>query len=97
MASLFNLIEDLCKSIWNSSMKADLFSSTIFLCVVFCYLFGLFWIISVSPDLHCSEMATAEDPPSKKRKKDTEPPQKVKITYPSDDQHWGRKLPPEHG
>ena len=36
MASLFNLIGDPCKSMWNSPMKADLFSSTIFLCVVFC-------------------------------------------------------------
>ena len=31
MASLFNLFEDPGKSMWNSSVKVDLFSSTIFL------------------------------------------------------------------
>ena len=30
MASLFNLIEDPCKSMWNSSVKLDLFSLAIF-------------------------------------------------------------------
>ena len=30
MATLFNLIEDPCKSMWNSSVKLDLFSSAIF-------------------------------------------------------------------
>ena len=30
MASLCNLIWDPCKSIWNSSVKLDLFSSAIF-------------------------------------------------------------------
>ena len=30
MASLFNLIEDPCKSMWNSLVKLDLFSSAIF-------------------------------------------------------------------
>ena len=30
MTSLFDLIEDPCKSMWNSSVKLDLFSSAIF-------------------------------------------------------------------
>ena len=30
MASLFNLFEDPCKSMWNSSVKLNLFSSAIF-------------------------------------------------------------------
>ena len=30
MASLFNLFEDPCKPMWNSSVKLDLFSSAIF-------------------------------------------------------------------
>ena len=30
MTSLFNLIKDPCKSMWNSSVKLDLFSSAIF-------------------------------------------------------------------
>ena len=41
MASLFNLIGDPCKSMWNSSMKLDLFSSAIFK-VLFSSYFGLF-------------------------------------------------------
>ena len=41
MASLFNLIWDPCKSIWNSSVKLDLFSSAIFK-VLFSSYFGLF-------------------------------------------------------
>ena len=36
-------------------------------------------------------------PPKKRAKKDTPQPQKVKITLPSDEQHWGRNLPVEHG
>ena len=36
-------------------------------------------------------------PPKKKAKKDTPQPQKVKITLPSDEQHWKRNLPAEHG
>ena len=43
MASLFNLIEDPCKSMRNSSVKVNLFSSTIF-CAMFVVLFQ-FWII----------------------------------------------------
>ena len=30
MTSLYNLIKDPCKSMWNSSVKLDLFSSAIF-------------------------------------------------------------------
>ena len=41
MASLFNLIEGPCKSMWNSSVKLDLFSSAIFK-VHFFSNFGLF-------------------------------------------------------
>ena len=36
-------------------------------------------------------------PPKKKVKKETPKGQKVKITIPSDKQHWGRNLPEEHG
>ena len=42
MASLFNLIEDPCKSMWNSSVKLDLFSSAIFKVH---FLLHKFWII----------------------------------------------------
>ena len=42
MASLFNLFEDPCKSMWNSSVKLDLFSSAIFK-VLFSSYFGLFF------------------------------------------------------
>ena len=41
MTSLFNLIEDPCKSMWNSSVELDLFSSAIFK-VLFSSYFGLF-------------------------------------------------------
>ena len=41
MASPFNLIEDPCKSMWNSSVKLDLFSYAIFK-VLFSSYFGLF-------------------------------------------------------
>ena len=44
MASLFNLIGDPCKSKWNSSVKLDLFSSTILLCLLCFFNFGLFSI-----------------------------------------------------
>ena len=36
-------------------------------------------------------------PPKKKAKKESPAVQKVKITIPSDKQHWGRNLPEEHG
>ena len=42
MTSLFNLIGDPCKSMWNSSVKLDLFSSAIFKVHFFCK----YWIIS---------------------------------------------------
>ena len=35
--------------------------------------------------------------PSKKRAAGEKVPTKVKITYPSDADHWSRFLPPEHG
>ena len=35
IASLFDLIEGPCKSMWNSPAEADLFSSAIFTCVCF--------------------------------------------------------------
>ena len=35
--------------------------------------------------------------PSKKRGTGVKEPTKVKITYPSDADHWSRFLPPEHG
>ena len=44
MASLFNLIEDPCKSKWNSSVKANLFSSTILAMFVVLFNFGLFTV-----------------------------------------------------
>ena len=40
--SLFNLIKDPCKSMWNSSVEADLFSSAIFKVPLFAL---QFWII----------------------------------------------------
>ena len=45
MASLFNLIEDPCKSKWNSSVKENLFSSTILAMFFFFFFAFLFWII----------------------------------------------------
>ena len=36
-------------------------------------------------------------PPKKKAKKEIPKVQKVKITIPSDKQHWGRNLPEDHG
>ena len=35
--------------------------------------------------------------PTKKRGAGEKEPTKVKITYPSDADHWSRFLPPEHG
>ena len=41
----------------------------------------------------------SKDPsnPSKKRKKDPKAPTKVTITFPSDEEHWEKALPKEHG
>ena len=98
ITSLRKLFWDPCKSMWNSPVEVDLFSSAIFKVAFSCSYFGLFWIASVVPVFLGLIMATADDPASKKRKKDPlQVPTRVKITYPSDEQHWGRKLPPEHG
>ena len=47
ITSLFNLIKDLCKSMWNSSVKLDLFSSAIFKVHSSAYI-GLFCVYTSS-------------------------------------------------
>ena len=97
MASLFNLIGDPCKSMWNSSVKLDLFSSAIFK-VLFSSYFGLFSLDCCVLCVFCSLlywiiMASAPKFP----KMSQEEPTKVTITYPADEEHWDRDLPIEHG
>ena len=97
MTSLINLIGDPCKSMWNSSVKLDLFSSAIFKV----HFFNKYWIISsrllvlcVFCSLLCwIIMASAPKIP----KMSQEEPTKVTITYPADEEHWDRDLPVEHG
>ena len=98
MASLFNLFEDQCKSMWNSSVKLDLFSSAIFK-VLFSSYFGLLFsgllcfmcvlfiiYIGLSWLVLLSFLNCL-------RKSQLE----VTITYPADEEHWDRDLPVEHG
>ena len=97
MASLFNLIEDPCKSMWNSSVKLDLFSSAIFK-VLFSSYFGLFSLDCCVLCVFCLLlywiiMASAPKFP----KMSQEEPTKVTITYPADEEHSDRDLPIEHG
>ena len=42
-------------------------------------------------------MAEGGSQPSKKRGTGDKEPTKVKITYPSNEEHWSRFLPEEHG
>ena len=97
MTSLLNLIWDPCKSMWNSSVKLDLFSSAIFK-VLFSANIGLFLWITCVLCVFCSLlywiiMASAPKIPKLSQVE----PTKVTITYPADEEHWDRDLPVEHG
>ena len=97
MASLFNLIGDPCKSMWNSSVELDLFSSAISKFIFLQILDYFFWITCVLC-VFCSLlcwiiMASAPE----KAKMSQDEPTKVTITYPADEERWDKDLPVEHG
>ena len=97
MASLFNLIWDPCKSMWNSSVKLDLFSLAIFKFIFLQILDYFFWITCVlcvfCSLLYWIIMASAPKFPKMSQVE----PTRVTITYPADEEHWDRDLPVEHG
>ena len=74
-------------------LKADLFSSTI-LQHCFHHLISTYFLFWITFTAYFGFIIVTM-PPKKKPKPAA--PQVVKITYPSDKQHWGRNLPVEHG